>query len=268
MKKGRKDGWKMGDGMFFGEYNLEGANSLKEYLITAKFKIQDKTFREINGILKLLKPKITRDRILVFPCNYGRIAIGLSKRGYDITGVDEDKEQIKMAYELARKNGAMAVFMYRKPAQIDFKEEFDIIIVPIYSFGFFKRSITENIIMAHKAYQSLRHGGRLFLLFDRNPLVIAHGYCETMKEKLNNGKKIFMEEKYNAKNDKIEGRYLIRYPGGKIKKDYYSVRLIYQKNIAKLCKTSGFINLRFYGDLKGNPYGPSSDNLIMIAEKK
>lgn len=267
MANRKKNGWKMDDGMFFGEYNLEGANSLKEYLETRESKIKDKTFREMNLIMKLLKPSITRHRILVIPCNYGRIAIELSKKGFDVNGVDDQEEQIKLAYELACKNKVNTVFMYRKLTQVNFKEEFDIIISIIYSFGLLKKMELQYALIAEEVYNALKPGGRFFLLFDRNPLAFAKGYNETLREKLNNGKEIFMEEKYNAKDDKVEGRYSVKDAYGSVKEDFFSVPLIYEKEIFQICKNSGLINPKCYGDAEGTICNPSSENLIFIAEK-
>lgn len=64
-------------------------------------------------------------KILDVGCGTGRHAIELTKRGYQVTGIDLSAAQIERAKEKAAKEGLNIDFMVRDARQLDFHEAFD-----------------------------------------------------------------------------------------------------------------------------------------------
>lgn len=87
---------------------------------------------ELPLIIRLLKGK---KRILDLACGYGRISIPLSKRGFEMQGVDIAKNLLEKARKNARKAKTKIDFKWGHFLKIPFKKEyFDAIIVIWSSF--------------------------------------------------------------------------------------------------------------------------------------
>jgi len=68
-------------------------------------------------------------RILDIGCGTGRHSLELSKRGYDVTGIDLSPSMVKKAKELARKKNLKIDFQVRDARDFDFKGAFDLAIM-------------------------------------------------------------------------------------------------------------------------------------------
>ena len=68
-------------------------------------------------------------KILDLGCGTGRHSIELSKRGYTVTGVDLSKSLIDRAIERSKEEGVKAKFRVGDARNIEFKEEFDLVIM-------------------------------------------------------------------------------------------------------------------------------------------
>lgn len=68
-------------------------------------------------------------RILDIGCGTGRHAIELTKRGYQVVGVDLSGSQLKRAREKAHKIGVKVDFIQKDARQLDFENEFDVVIM-------------------------------------------------------------------------------------------------------------------------------------------
>ena len=68
-------------------------------------------------------------RILDVGCGTGRHAIELSKRGYDVTGVDLSESQLKRAREKAKAVGLSIDFQHQDARNLPFDGEFDVAIM-------------------------------------------------------------------------------------------------------------------------------------------
>lgn len=68
-------------------------------------------------------------RILDIGCGTGRHSIELAKRGYQIVGVDLSASQLKRAKEKAKNEGVIVNFIRKDARKLDFKREFDLVIM-------------------------------------------------------------------------------------------------------------------------------------------
>jgi SAM-dependent methyltransferase len=68
-------------------------------------------------------------RILDIGCGTGRHAIELSKRGYKVVGVDLSSEMLAVAKRKASEAGVKIDFRIGDACDLDFKEEFDLVIM-------------------------------------------------------------------------------------------------------------------------------------------
>ena len=60
-------------------------------------------------------------------CGTGRIAIGLSRAGYRVTGLDISEEMLRMAEENARRSGAQIPFICQPITEVKLHQEVDVV---------------------------------------------------------------------------------------------------------------------------------------------
>jgi 2-polyprenyl-3-methyl-5-hydroxy-6-metoxy-1,4-benzoquinol methylase len=85
-----------------------------------------------EGEVDFIEQEINFDkskRILDIGCGTGRHAIELAKRGYQIVGVDLSASQLKRAKEKAKAAGVKIEFIQKDARQLDFNNEFDVVIM-------------------------------------------------------------------------------------------------------------------------------------------
>ena len=102
-------------------------------------------------------------KILDVGCGTGRHAIELSKRGYDVTGIDLSESQLKRAREKASEQKLDIDFQLQDARELEFSREFDLVIM-ICEGGF---SLMETDDMNYQILQSISrtlkpHGKLIF----------------------------------------------------------------------------------------------------------
>ena len=84
------------------------------------------------GECDFIEKELNQDRskkILDIGCGTGRHAIELTKRGYQVTGIDFSEGQLKRAREKAEKEGLSIPFLRQDARNLPFKKEFDVVIM-------------------------------------------------------------------------------------------------------------------------------------------
>lgn len=84
------------------------------------------------GECDFIEKELNHDRskkILDIGCGTGRHAIELTKRGYQVTGIDLSEGQLKRAREKAEKEGLSIPFLRQDARNLPFKKEFDVVIM-------------------------------------------------------------------------------------------------------------------------------------------
>lgn len=262
MKSNRE--WWESEGGFFGQKYMEGDNSLEGFIPGKKEDLIQRTKREIEGIITLAKLK-EGSKVLDVPCGYGRHSIELKRRGFQVTGIDINEEHLTKARDEEEK-----IDFLKKDMRNIGKEnynKFDIVINMFYSFGFFKKEEDNKKVMK-EFYNALKNNGKLLLHTDVSPEMFGQGKYRFGEERtLSNGKKLVIEETYNAHTRRIEGSWTLISKNKKEKLTPYSVRIYSKQEFESLAKESGFAKVTFYGSFKGNVFTSDSPELIMIAEK-
>ena len=84
------------------------------------------------GECDFIEQEINRDKslkVIDIGCGTGRHAIELTKRGYNVTGVDLSEDQIKRAKEKAQEAGVTIDFQTQDARNLSFDGEFDLAIM-------------------------------------------------------------------------------------------------------------------------------------------
>ena len=120
-------------------------------------------------LIKVAERKLGRKlrKILDLACGIGRHHRYLREEGYEVWGIDINKNLIELAKE--RNKGYEKYYIVQDMREIEFKEEFDIVLNWFTSFAYFKHE--ENMKVLRNIYNALKSRGILILDF---PLTIPH----------------------------------------------------------------------------------------------
>ncbi|GAI90934.1 unnamed protein product, partial [marine sediment metagenome] len=101
-------------------------------------------------------------KILDLGCGYGRHSIELAKRNYkSIIGLDYSSVLINAAKKEAKRQKVSVNFIKRNMLSMNFREEFDAILMMDVTFGIF--SHTKNMLVIKKVADALKRNGKIFL---------------------------------------------------------------------------------------------------------
>jgi len=99
-------------------------------------------------------------RILDIGCGTGRHALELARRGYKVTGIDLSERQISIARQKAEKENLDVKFARADARELDFKDEFDLVIM-MCEGGFPLMETDEmNFMILRNAANALKKGGK------------------------------------------------------------------------------------------------------------
>ncbi|MEK6889105.1 MAG: class I SAM-dependent methyltransferase [Nanoarchaeota archaeon] len=284
--------WWSDQGGFFGAKYIEGDDSLTGYLPEKAETLEERTKREVDGVISLLDLK-ERYTILDCPCGYGRHSIELGKRKMIVTGVDinpsftgkafceaheqfwqvmkklMDDKRTGEAFDFGERYcprfllGDMRHLIGKSPAP-----QFNAVINMFYSFGFFETE-AENEAVMKEFYDCLKPNGQFLLHTDVSPEIINSGnYQFSETRNLKSGKKLKIAEVYNLTSKRMQGSWtLICQEGREEQLTPYSVRIYSKEELEALAKRTGFRETKFYGSFSGDNFTDSSQEMIMVARK-
>ncbi len=251
---------------FFGEFYMEGDDSIEGYLAKRHLSLQERTMEDVDGVEKLLSLN-GGESILDVPCGYGRHSIELALRGFSVIGSDINSAHLSTARERAKARGIDVVFRKENMLSINYENEFDAVINMCYSFGFFE-SDAENMQVLENFYSALRGGGKFLMHTDVNlPRVRAGKFKESEFRTLSSGKKLEIEEKFNPSTSRMAGYWKIISPDGKVERRDYSVRVYEKDEFIDMCKQVGFLSCEAFCDWTGRPYSEMEQEIMFVATK-
>ncbi|MEK6893819.1 MAG: class I SAM-dependent methyltransferase [Nanoarchaeota archaeon] len=284
--------WWSNKGGFFGIRYLEGDDSLEGYIPGKSETLEERTKREVDGVIKLLNLK-KEDHILDMPCGYGRHTIELIIRGFRPKGEDINESLVyeaenRLCLEAKKRNpnpnfepacwGYFGIEDMRhitdNPISLQAQrsgfspEIYNAIINMFYSFGFFETD-EENEKVMKEFFKSLKPNGKLLIHTDVSPEIIKSGaYKFNETRNLKSGKRLIINEAYISENKRMNGSWtLIDKNGFQEQLTPYSVRIYTKEEFEEMAKITGFKETRFYGSFEGEEFSKNSREMIMVARK-
>src|SRR3989339_1941512 len=127
-------------------------------------------------------------KIIDIGCGTGRHSIELTKRGYQITGIDLSESQLKRAKEKAGEQGLQIVFERHDARTLPFKGEFDLALM--LCEGAFPLMETDemNFEILKNATKVLKNNGKLIFTTLNGLFPLIHSvkdFCESAKQEGN-----------------------------------------------------------------------------------
>lgn len=202
-------------------------------------------------------------KILDLYCGYGRHAIGLAKRGYQVTGVDSTADFLSIAKQKALQVQVAIEFIQCDMRKISFQHSFDAVINMFAAFGFFNDD--ENAAVIGRISRVLKPRG-LFLIDLLNR--------EWMQK--NNLNRYWRDPKgesvLSTKVEITEGmammkRQLINQLTGKKVETDFQLRAYSLPEMTELLTVHHFQIEKVYGAFDRRPYGEDTPRMIILARK-
>lgn len=251
---------------FFGDFYMEGDNSVEGYSIKNKQSLRQRTYREVDGVLRLLDLK-GKSKILDCPTGYGRHSIELARRGHHLTGSDLNSRHLEIAKKKAEEGSVKIKFVKENMLDLEYVSEFDAVINMFYSFGFFE-SEEENFKVLQNFFKALKPNGQFLMHTDVNiPFIQAGKYKHDEERVLVSGNTLRIVDEYNPTSKRINGFWILKNEKGKEIKKEYSVRVYSREEFIDLCKSAGFKFCKAYSDWDKKPYSENSEDMIIVATK-
>lgn len=205
-------------------------------------------------------------RILDLFCGYGRHALLLGKLGYELVGIDTSQYLINTGFKKVEtaKLSHKVTLLKKRPAEIDFREEFDAVINMYTSFGFYEKD-EDNFSLLKKAYDALRPGGKFLLDVVNREMVVSQPRLKNWEER---DESLFLLEAYDF--DYLRGRATTRriiLDRGIRKEGYISIRLYTLAELKKALEEVGFRVDKVYGGYNGTLFNTQSLRMIPLSIK-
>ncbi len=263
-----KEWWK--GSYFFGRRYFEPDNSDEGYIPGKKETLEERTKREGEGIIDLLKLK-EGSNVVDVPCGYGRHSIYLASKGHNVTGLDIDKEHLEKAVIDSSNKDVKVNFLERDMRNIgeDLYGKYDALVNMFYSFGFFEKE-EDNVQTMKEFYSALKEGGQMLIHTDVSPEMIKNQTTQTDAVRvLPDGNKLVILEMYNAENKRMEGSWETTDGIGRVihPRSFYSVRIYTKDEFVDMAKNCGFKDVNVYGSFKGEKFDYNSKEMIVVGKK-
>jgi SAM-dependent methyltransferase len=222
---------------------------------------QNQTERQVEFLKKALKPNGV---VLDLACGTGRHLIPLSKKGYDVVGLDISLKLLKIAK--LRWRGAALVqadmrFLPFKP------EAFAAAVSMDTSFGYLP-SLEDDLQSLRELQASLSRGGVLIVdVFNRERLIQRHSISS--EPKLREYPSFFLQQKRTVEADRVHDLWVVKDKAdGQTRFFEHVARLYTLDGLQGLLETAGFSVTAVYGNYEDQSWTADSSRLILVASAK
>lgn len=114
---------------------------------------------QVNFIIKELGLK-GRERILDLACGYGRHSLSFARKGFEVVGIDLTRDYIEDAVTTARKEGLHVNFIRSDIRDVQFENEFDVVLnLADGAIGYLEND-DENLKIFDVISKALKPGGK------------------------------------------------------------------------------------------------------------
>lgn len=223
---------------------------------------EEQTKKEIDFLIKELELQKST-KILDLACGHGRHTNKLAELGYNITGVDINKGFLEIAKNDARKKKLNTKFICGDMRKIEFKEEFDRLLLLFTSFGYFEDE--ENFKVIKNVANALVQGG-LFCFDTFNRDVFLKNFLPYIV--IEKGDDLMIDRKtFDSFTGRIyDKRIVIR--NGRRKDKPFFIRIYNPNEIKELLSKAGLNIHNIYEGWDGKPFTSNSRTMIIIAKKE
>lgn len=228
----------------------------------------ENTVKEVDFLIKEMNLNGS-ERILDLGCGYGRHSLEFARRGYNVVGVDITKDYIDDARNEAKKEGLDCEFILSDIRDVNFNNEFDVVInMADGAIGYLEND-EENLKIFDVISRALKPGGYHFM----DIMSADYADCHYPAKLWDSGSKGITLSCFEW--DKDSKILLYRqndfYFGEELTKpnfDYgHPTRLFHSLEVDKIMKDRGMKTIKKYSTYDGKEASNNSLQLMVISRK-
>ncbi len=218
---------------------------------------------EIGQLIALLN--MTGDeKILDIPCGTGRHALELTRRGFDVTGVDRTASYLDEARRRADDENLKVQWVHDDMRSFERPGEFDVVLNMYTSFGYFEDTADDRAA-ARGFFDALRPGGRLVMEMHGKENLAAGFHARDWVE-LDEGRILLEERAIIDDWRRVRNRWIVYHDGGRYEIEF-SLRLYGAAELVELLRDVDFAEVSAFGNLDGDPYDEHARRLVVVARR-
>lgn len=227
------------------------------------------------GECDFIEEEIARDKslkIIDIGCGTGRHAIELTKRGYNVTGVDLSEDQIKRAREKAKEAGVTIDFQIQDARNLSFDSEFDLAIM-LCEGGFSLMETDEmNFEILKEATKALKSKGKLIFTALNGLFPLFHSVNEFYKSAEKEGQSQCKECSFDLMTFRDHNTVIFEDDSGNKRELKCNERYYVPSEITWLLKALGFKKIDIFGAKLGafsrqDKLTTDDFEMLVVAEK-
>jgi len=227
------------------------------------------------GECDFIELEINRDKslkIIDIGCGTGRHAIELTKRGYNVTGVDLSENQIKRAREKAQEAGVTIDFQTQDARNLPFDGEFDLAIM-LCEGGFSLMETDEmNFEILKNATKALKSKGKLIFTTLNGLFPLFHSVNEFYESAQKEGQSQCKECSFDLMTFRDHNTAVFEDDSGNKRELKCNERYYVPSEITWLLKTLGYKKIDIFGVKLGaysrnDKLTPEDFEMLVVAEK-
>jgi len=190
-------------------------------------------------------------KILDIGCGTGRHSIELTKRGYQVTGVDLSDSQLNRAREKAFELKLDIIFQKQDARQLPFNEEFDLAIM--LCEGAFPLMETDemNFQILQSAAKALKPGGKLIFTTLNGLFPLFHSVKDFLEAAKEDGNASYSENSFDLMTFRDLNITTFEDDNGNQKKLHCNERYYVPSEITWLLKSLNFRSIEIFGATLG-----------------
>ena len=211
-------------------------------------------------------------KILDIGCGTGRHSIELSKRGYNITGIDLSKAQLKRAIEKAKEQNLKIDFYKHDARNIPFKDEFDLAIM--LCEGAFPLMETDemNYEILKNAAESLKKNGKIIFTTLNGLFPLYHSVEEFCASTVDEGNATYKSNTFDLMTFRDHNITRVEDDSGNVKELNSNERYYVPSEITWMLKNLGYKTIDIFGAKLGafsrkDKLTTEDFEMLVIAEK-
>lgn len=231
----------------------------KYYDLIYQDKLYDKETRFVQVLIK--KYGITGKRVLDVGCGTGRHAAILNKKGFDVVGVDLNKEMLN----IAKKKNKRIKFLQGNMRTFNLKEEFDIILC-LFSTIHYARNYEEIRKTLKNFYKHLRKGGILIFDMGMTEEIWAGSRSQVVKKSAKSVELVRFSVSRRENNFAILGMAYVLYKNKKFyfESEEHKLGIFKTLKIKEIAEKTGF-SADLYNDFSNKKWNAKSKRYVVFA---
>lgn len=204
-------------------------------------------------------------KLLDLACGVGRHAIGMAKRGYDVTGLDFNADYLKVAAAAAMEAGVRVHWQQGDMRTLPFEGEFDAAYSYFTSFGYFSDDENEKVIEG--VARAVRHGGRFLIDVINRDWILTHPTHRVWNQR-DDGSLLMEETSFDLRHSRVIARQIHLAPdGAKRLEKSYMVRAYTCGELSAMLHRHGLETREAWGGIDRGELTVESRRLVLVADR-